>query len=199
MLKPCGVTLEQLDREQIVTATRPGQYRKYVERGFRTPSGKLEFYSAAFESKGQSPLPAYSEPLGEPIDPAALAERGYPLLASSTRLGQFVHTTLKHTEALGKPYPDPMVRMHPDDAAARCIEDGDLVEARSPVGKITLTAETTEDTPPGLVWIDFGWGNPTDGKANINVPGPGRTGRPGFGRHLQPAFSLRGRKSVIFW
>ena len=27
----------------------------------------------------------------------------------------------------------------------------------------------TRDTEPGLVWIDFGWGNATDGKANINL------------------------------
>lgn len=32
-----------------------------------------------------------------------------------------------------------------------------------------LKAKVTDDTRVGLVMIDFGWGNPTDGKGNINV------------------------------
>ncbi len=55
------------------------------------------------------------------------------------------------------------------DASKRSIGEGDRVEVTSPQGEIALKAKLTEDTQPGLVWVDFGWGNPTDGKANVNV------------------------------
>jgi ferredoxin-nitrate reductase len=80
-----------------------------------------------------------------------------------------VHTKLKNLKALSKDYPEPLVWVHPRDAFDRDIKNGDKVEVTSPQGSITLTVKLTEDTKSGLIWIDFGWGNPTDGKANINV------------------------------
>ena len=70
MLAPSGVTLEQLEREQIVLATGEPQYRKYETAGFQTPSGKLEFSSILFEKGGYDPMPVYSEPYGVAL-PAA--------------------------------------------------------------------------------------------------------------------------------
>jgi anaerobic selenocysteine-containing dehydrogenase len=59
--------------------------------------------------------------------------------------------------------------VHPEDARSRGIEQGDLVEVNSPRGKIQVEASITEKVTSGLVAIDFGWGNPTDRKANVNV------------------------------
>ncbi len=137
--------------------------------GFKTPSGKVEFYSRRFEAAGYSPIPAYTEPAGEPLVQRVMSEKGFPLLGTSRRPSSFVHTKLKNLEALSKAYPEPLIWVHPLDASNRKITDGDPVEVVSPQGKIVLRAKLTEDTKPGFVWIDFGWGNPTDGKANINV------------------------------
>ena len=103
------------------------------------------------------------------MSPDRLSEKGFSLLGSSQRLAQFVHTKFRNLETLSRLYPDPLVWMHPKDASDRGVGEGDEVEVTSPTGRITLKATLTEDTHPGLVWIDFGWGNPTDGKANINV------------------------------
>ena len=169
MIQPSGVTLERLKQEQVVYATPPVEYRKYEKAGFATPSGKVEFASRAFESKGYPPLPSYSLPAGEPLDEGTRRGRGFPLLGATKRPAQFVHTKFRNIEALTKSYPDPLVWIHPRDAAAREIGEGDDVAVRSPRGGITLKAKITEDTRPGLVWVDFGWGNPTDGKGSINV------------------------------
>jgi anaerobic selenocysteine-containing dehydrogenase len=59
--------------------------------------------------------------------------------------------------------------VHPIDAKGRGINGNDGAEVKSPRGKIRVKAKITEDVPPGLVAIDFGWGNPTDKKANINL------------------------------
>jgi len=169
MIKPSGVTFERLDQEQIVYATPPLQYRKYLSSGFKTASGKVEFYSRRYEAGGYSPIPSYTEPAGQPLNRKAMSERGFPLLGTSRRPSPFVHTKLKNLKALSKEYPEPLAWVHPQDALGRDITDGERVEVRSPQGRIVLRAKLTEETKPGCVWIDFGWGNPSDGKANINV------------------------------
>ena len=50
-------------------------------------------------------------------------------------------------------------RMHPEDAAARGIDDGGLVTVASRHGRISLPAMLTEDITPGVVAIPHGWGH----------------------------------------
>ena len=169
MIKPSGVTFELLDMEQIVYATPPIQYRKYTDKGFKTPSGKVELISPSFKAHGYNAIPSYSDPAGEPLSAKDLSEKGFSLLGTSRRPAQFVHTKFKNLKTISRSYPMPYVWIHPQDASGRGIREGDEVEVTSPQGKIKLKAKLTEDTKSGLVWIDFGWGNPTDGKANINV------------------------------
>jgi anaerobic selenocysteine-containing dehydrogenase len=54
------------------------KYRKYVERGFRTPSGKVELYSPRMQQHGYEPLPTYKECEESPVILPRLAEK-YPL------------------------------------------------------------------------------------------------------------------------
>jgi len=53
--------------------------------------------------------------------------------------------------------------MHPQDAAARGISDGQRVEVSSRVGKISIPVELTEQIMPGVVSIPHGWGHDRDG------------------------------------
>jgi anaerobic selenocysteine-containing dehydrogenase len=59
--------------------------------------------------------------------------------------------------------------VHPADAEKRGIRQDDLVEVASPRGKIQVKAKITEDVGPRMVAVDFGWGNPTDNKPNVNL------------------------------
>ncbi len=169
MIKPSGVTFELLDMEQIVYATPPIEYRKYMDKGFNTPSGKVDLFSPSFEAHGYSPIPTYTDPAGEPLSAKDISEKGFSLLGTSRRPAQFVHTKFRNLKALSRAYPEPLVWIHPQDASGRDIREGEEVEVISPQGKITIKAKLTEDTKSGRIWIDFGWGNPTDGKANINA------------------------------
>jgi len=68
------------------------------------------------------------------------------------------------------PMPSFRVReTHAEDAKKRGIENGSRVEVESPLGKIELEARTEEKAPLGVVVVDFGWGNPWDNAANINL------------------------------
>ena len=49
--------------------------------------------------------------------------------------------------------------IHPDDAAARGIANGDLVEVASRVGRVTVAAEVSDDMMPGAVSLPHGWGH----------------------------------------
>ena len=146
----------------------PVQYRKYAVSGFNTPSGKVTFYSELFEKNGYSPIPSFTEPGGEPLDSKSQTEKGFSLLGTNRRPGLFVHTKFKNLAALSKSYPEPLAVIHVKDAADRGVAEGDVVEVTSPQGSIRLKAKLAEAMNPGLVLVDFGWGNPTDKKASIN-------------------------------
>jgi anaerobic selenocysteine-containing dehydrogenase len=168
MLRPTGITFERLEREQIVFVGEKVRYRKYLENGFSTPSGKVQFCVPGFEKWGATPLPEHRHPAGEPFSGADLKAKGCSLIGTSRRPAQFVHTKFRNLADIARSYPEPLIHMHPDDGAVRHIQSGDEVEVVSPVGRIRLKAKLTTDTFPGRVAIDFGWGNPSDGKANIN-------------------------------
>ena len=161
--------MERMEREQIVYATPQNLYQKYLKNGFNTPTRKFEFYCETFAKNGYNALPSYAEAAGEPMAPSLRRQQAFPLLGTSRRPGQFVHTKFRHIDAFTHPYPDPLAWIHPQDASERGICDGDDVEAISPRGRISLRAKVFEDTMKGLVMVDFGWGNPTDKKGNINV------------------------------
>lgn len=55
------------------------------------------------------------------------------------------------------------VLVHPDDADARGIADGDEVVVTSRVGKITVPAEVSDEIAPGVVSIPHGWGHDRPG------------------------------------
>lgn len=53
--------------------------------------------------------------------------------------------------------------IHPDDLAARGIEDGDRVTVRSAAGEVSLRCESSRDVMPGVVSIPHGYGHGRDG------------------------------------
>ena len=53
--------------------------------------------------------------------------------------------------------------MHPDDAEARQLEDGQMVEVASRVGKLRLRLEVSQAIMPGVVSIPHGWGHDRPG------------------------------------
>lgn len=58
----------------------------------------------------------------------------------------------------------PEVLLHPDDAAAAGVADGDLVDVTSATGSLRLVARVTDATRPGAASIPHGWAD-----CNVNV------------------------------
>ena len=163
-LKQVGVTLEDLKKKSIIFTTPPIEYRKYLKDGFSTPSRKVELYSQRLKDNGYEPLPVYVAPVVSP----GQGDK-YPMVGTTRRPQMYVHTRYRNLPMLHKLQPDPLVWMYPDDAQLRGISDGDETIVASHEGSIKVAARITNEIQPGVVVIDFGWGNPGDGGANVNI------------------------------
>ena len=110
-LEPAGITFEELRRRGSIA--RPIRYRKYLESGFSTPSGKVELRSGMLEAQGYDPLPYYQEPPESPVSAPEVA-REYPyILITGGRIQEFFLTEYRQVEPLRKRHPDPIVQVHP--------------------------------------------------------------------------------------
>jgi anaerobic selenocysteine-containing dehydrogenase len=164
MIKPSGISITDLKNNQIVYTTPPIQYEKFKAKGFGTPSGKVEFFSEKFKKLGYDPIPTFRERKEDPV----LKEK-FPLKGTSRKPGTYTHSKYRNIPEVSKDQPFPFVWIHPEDARKRDIENGSWVEVLSPQGKVELEARAGKKVPMGVVVIDFGWGNPWDKAANVNV------------------------------
>jgi formate dehydrogenase len=96
------------------------------------------------------------ELLAEP-GPRAPAE--YPFQLANRRNRHSMNSWLNELPGLHPSGRRNEVVIHPDDAAALGISEGDRVKVFSAVGAIELAASVNERPRPGVVIIDHGWGS----------------------------------------
>ncbi len=163
MLSETGIPLEDLKNT-------PGQIRLEVEyghhryEGFPSQSGKVEFFSHAFEAAGQPPLPVHREPTQSPVSSPELAEKYPMILVSGIRVREYIHSALRHMDRLKAMRPEPEAEIHPDAAKKYGIENGKNVEVATKSGAVIMKARVTEDIHSDVVAIPHGWA-----KANANA------------------------------
>jgi anaerobic selenocysteine-containing dehydrogenase len=162
-LAPSGITLEDLRahpegvRMQLTT-----RYRKYADSGFKTPSNKVELYSATLAAHGYAPLPPFEEPL------ISRRPDRYPLVLSCAKSLFFCETQHRQVAALRKSLPDPQVEVHPSTAAARGITAGDWVSLDTPHGSVRARAKLNASLDPQVVFAQHGWWEACD---ELGMPG----------------------------
>ncbi|MDH3229469.1 MAG: molybdopterin-dependent oxidoreductase [Alphaproteobacteria bacterium] len=181
-LEGTGVTRAMLiDRPEGMALPVPEmQYRKYAagllradgKPGFATPTGRFEIASEWLRAYGYDALPVYNEPSEGPLASPHTARR-YPLVFNSGARTQSAFRSQHHNiPSLAALQPDPLVHMHPDDAAVRGIADGDAVVVTSPRGRVPFRARVTENILPGVVEANMGGGGPLGSAAwqaaNVN-------------------------------
>jgi anaerobic selenocysteine-containing dehydrogenase len=115
---------------------------------FKTPSGKLEFYSAQMAEAGLAPMPDWAPDPHEERDAAR-----WPLRLL-TAPGYFqAHTAYAGVAFLRRREGEPCAILHPDDAAARGLKDGDKVRLYNERGAIGLVLRVSEEVRPGVVLV----------------------------------------------
>ena len=174
-LEPMGMTFDELRRCPGV-ASSSARFRKYLDGGFSTPSGKVEIYSSLCEKWGYEPLPVYHEPEETPLSsPELLAE--YPLVLTNTHEAEYVHSQDRYLSEIRALKPDPQVTIHPDTAHALGIAENDLVYIESRRGRIVQRATLDDGIDPRVVSVGHGWWFPEEGesrmfgwdRANLNI------------------------------
>ncbi|MFJ6835615.1 molybdopterin-dependent oxidoreductase [Streptomyces sp. NPDC091209] len=90
---------------------------------------------------------------------AEMPDDDYPYVLNTGRLQHQWHTLTKtgRVAKLNKLDPGPFVEVHPDDAAALGIADGDSVEVASRRGRAVLPAVVTDRVRPGCCFAPFHW------------------------------------------
>ncbi|WP_460073627.1 molybdopterin-dependent oxidoreductase [Streptomyces sp. YKOK-I1] len=145
-----GVTYDRLRETPVQwpAATADGPDRnpvRYVNPDgtltFATPSGRAVFHARPH------------------LDPAEMPDDDYPFVLNTGRLQHQWHTLTKTARVakLNKLNPGPFVEVHPEDAAALGLADGDSVEVASRRGRAVLPAVVTDRVLPGSCFAPFHW------------------------------------------
>lgn len=85
-------------------------------------------------------------------------ERGELLLIGRRNL-RSNNSWLHNSERMARGRKRTALLMHPDDAAARGVADGDAVSVRSRVGEVEVELAVDEAMMPGVVSLPHGWGH----------------------------------------
>ncbi|MEH0548084.1 molybdopterin-dependent oxidoreductase [Streptomyces sp. B21-105] len=93
------------------------------------------------------------------VPPAEMPDDDYPYVLNTGRLQHQWHTLTKTAKVakLNKLDPGPFVEVHPEDAAALGLADGDSVEVASRRGRAVLPAVVTDRVLPGSCFAPFHW------------------------------------------
>jgi anaerobic selenocysteine-containing dehydrogenase len=158
-----SMTIEELVRTAFVGATGPAaaldpdalrtagpvKVDPYPDgQRFRTPSGKLEFYSEALAAQGLPPLPDWREDAEE----SALGRR-WPLRLL-TAPGYFQsHTAFTGNRALKRREGAPVAVLHPAEAARRGLRADDGVELYNDLGTVGMRLRVSDEVGPGVVLV----------------------------------------------
>jgi anaerobic selenocysteine-containing dehydrogenase len=129
------------DAGPVSIATKAGQR-------FRTPSGRLEFYSEALAAQGLPPMPDWQP------DPAEATQGAHWPLRLLTGPGYFQsHTAFSGVGFLRQREGAPYCVLHPAEARARNLRDGDRVRLVNDRGTVGLTLHVRDEVQPGVVLV----------------------------------------------
>jgi anaerobic selenocysteine-containing dehydrogenase len=164
-----GITFDRLMADGPVRLNLPTNWAPFAEGGFGTPSGKCELSSPREAAAGRDPLPYYTPPHEDPQTKPELAAK-YPLQMVSPPHPTFLNSTFVNVEVLRKAAGEPVVELHPRDAAARGIADGDPVRVYNGRGEFQARAVVGETVSPGVA-VSFGvwWPKLTPDGRNVNA------------------------------
>ena len=155
LLEPAGLTWEEFKKVGHLKGEM--DYHKYLERGFSTPTGKVELYSTVLEKWGFDPLPTYTEIPESPISQPELAEKYPYILNAGLRTPTFFHSANFMVPWLREIRPDPIVEIHPETAHRHGIENGQWIHIESPRGRIKQRAKLNAGINPKVIVAEHGW------------------------------------------
>jgi anaerobic selenocysteine-containing dehydrogenase len=174
ILQPAKMTFEDLKRVGFLKGA--WTYKSYTDKGFPTPSGKVEIYSSRFAQWGYDPLPVYRDLLESSSADLELS-RTHPLILTSAKDPHYFHSAYRNLPSLRRLSPDPVVLLHPETAASLRLQEGDWACIETSRGTIRQKVAFDSDLHHRVVIAAYGWWFPerADGElsgwkeANLNI------------------------------
>ncbi|MGA7859951.1 MAG: molybdopterin-dependent oxidoreductase, partial [Terracidiphilus sp.] len=143
-------------------------FMPYTSGSLPTPSGKVEFYSQTLAAQGLDPVPGFVAPLESRW--GAEAAR-FPLEFLSRKADNYMNSTFAnldgHRKMEGRT--SGKLELHPVDAQARGIADGDAVKVWNDRGSLQLTALVNGSVAAGVVAARLDWAKLHADGSNVNA------------------------------
>jgi anaerobic selenocysteine-containing dehydrogenase len=141
----------------------------FAEGGFPTPSGRCEFFSERLVQAGQDPLPDWL-PNRESAHANPELARRYPMAIITPPARHFLNSSFVNVDSLRGMEGEQRCEIHPLDAAARGIADGDMVRVFNDRGSFLARARVGERARPDVV-VAWGlwWHKLAAGRRNVNA------------------------------
>lgn len=138
---------------------------------FQTPTGKVELFSTIYQERGKrfpgewDPVARYVPSAESPDGDQERAQR-YPLLLVSQHPATRTHSQFGNLPYIQEIEGLPTARLHPDDAVARGLKDGDRIRLYNDRAEAFVLAHPTHQVLPGTLELDSGWWTKTGGNVN---------------------------------
>jgi anaerobic selenocysteine-containing dehydrogenase len=142
--RPDVIDFQQLLDQGFATLQLPDA--PYADGGFPTPSGRCEFVSARLQAQGLDGLPDHlpnHEPAGSSVR--------FPLAMISPPARNFLNSSFVNVQSLRDIEGQPVLEMHPADAGARGIADGDMVRIFNDRGEYRCRVKVGQRARHGVV------------------------------------------------
>ena len=170
-----GMTIEDLKRNGRARLRLPaepdGGFLPFADGIFPTMSGKIELYSESLAAQGMDPLPGFVPSHESRHQPAGKEPLPYPLEFLPRKADNYMNSTFANLpwhQKMELPRAG-VLEMHPDDAEARNIFDGDRVAVFNQRGSIELRAMVGQSVPAGVVAGRLAWNKLSRGGSNVNA------------------------------
>ncbi|AQT82840.1 molybdopterin oxidoreductase [Mycolicibacterium litorale] len=156
-----GASYSRLQQGSLQWPCPPGDQAtrhpiRYLTDGrlrFPTPSGRAVFHARPHMPPDECP------------------DGDYPLVLNTGRLPHQWHTMTKtgRVNTLARLDDGPLLEIHPADADALAIADGQPVEVRSRRGRVVLPAVVTDRVRPGSCFAPFHWNDEHGEQLTVNA------------------------------
>ena len=167
------ITMEELEREGYVPLAfhahpEAQPFLPYTSGPVPTPSGKIEFFSETLAAAGRDGLPGFVPPAESRWSEAA---KRFPLELLARKSDNYMNSTFANLPGHRKmeARTSQRLELHPEDAKARGVGEGDPVRVFNDRGAIELAAMLNAHLPAGVVAARLDWAKLHPGGANVNA------------------------------
>lgn len=167
VLAPSGIKFDDVKKGPVSPVKAP--WIPFAGGVFYTPTKKANLFCETFPRYGYKPVMTYMRAIESPKGSPDLAAK-YPLQAIQRKVIRNIHTSHQDNEWIKANFPDkPTVLMNTKDAARFHIAYGDMTVVFNDRGEHRAVAIVSDNIREGVVCLENGWWQDTDGFNSSSV------------------------------